>query len=1565
MKNYMKYNTMLRIRYTILLFLFTVLGVSYAQAGAVYPIQLTSQLLPPYGNCISDYVVKGFERLKLNALQRDLHRPSYDFIVRMTIKQGSTIYIQSSAEYNIRAGVITMLPVSNLFNDRMEDLQASSKYKENGFCLPEGAYEFRFQAFDKYNKNTPVSEPVYIYTYLGMMEPPMCIAPADNGCVDYTTNTLAFSWMDRVISMPSNDKRYCLEIYEMPENFDPSMDDAKGTAMSQEPIFTKKDIPGQMNTVFVPQQAGLFIKGRTYVWRVRVYNGNTSWDKEAKSLHAKNNGYSQFSSFIFKKCVDQDEVWKEPKKLNFNYELKPIKKHVDTTSATVKAVWYNNEVFTCGYIVEYNTIDTLGPWSKIRTEANDTDLVIPNVARGVDYVVRVQGLVCPDENSTDTVYSAYSDTMMFKLDKLKDVECGSQLPGLNSYKSLGVAMPSGTTLSADGYNIKVLSCTMNVLGSDTTFTGTGLVSIPLLKNIVSLTVKFDKVKINEKSELMKGMVYANSDLDNSMDLNLNGLANKNFAGSGPAQLQKDKLPTELPVAEIPKESIALVDGVLVVKDSNGDTTSIGKLATKEPESCQPQGSYMDDDIAEIVFDPIAENTPFDRGIDEFTQSIKISEYYETRGKTYKIPWTAVPEGNTLNIKATLNNISNAIIPDKHVYFIACSEGEKVQLKATYDGNNTFTVPVFGGAAGRRWDIYAMADTANKEKGVVSDCSKLFTLGCVKVLSMKKETFKLHLVPVRRDINDIDKNAIQQKLDEFYLPYGKKFVVIVENRFGDGESFDFVKDGLTVEGSGLMSTETKEMSLLKYLYKESVGFVKDEPYLFVLPKSPTNNITGDMPRCKPVGYVFASDATYKDGWTVAHELGHGVFTFDHAFKFCSNCENTTDNLMAYNAGNSLKVWQWNVMDNRSERVFSFLEADEDAMAKTIVDESFDVDVRFNYCVNDIFQKQVEQGFNLVYYLNNKKEALNTGVSDGLGNSTDEKSFTIKYIPGNISFNAEESPESIILSSLNYSVSESYLKIKSFNTNGPDIVSSIENSEEQKFVLYLDNDGKMQVCTIISTQDKNNLPKAQIEGILMESVRNCYNISNNNGTSITDLSLVKQLLIDFNKQKRANQKVQFHANGKNYELEGDELKESSLTDQDIENGKFDNADVLTRLEFDKDGVIQIRNLGINQSISAFDGKSVDKKELQNEIKEATNRLFKDNNVKDATLTLSQSNDNENLMRSDGFLFGESMVIEDSPFYKLYSEGLGVAMTFLKEGEIEAQIYYKETDKIPDKYKNNGHSIIHAPSAMTGYVEGGASSLTDVTGFVAMGYNLVVDPKARNDMKEGMKSMVNSVADDPSQAFPILKELASQSIAGISVEDWHTIDAEDSDKGAKRHLVVKASINTTLNVLETVFSGGTSTAAKVAAKTTTVTGKTALNMDFIKVLRNIPKSLDKNAFLKKVSKLPDGGEEFLKEFSGITDKQWEKIISKTDFVDNWQKTKKWEFPADRDLFVEYYEVYTNPKFYDIITGVAKYPGNLGFSKLTDVKRFKRGASQTIEFDRYGGVNGSFLGRSKDSWE
>ena len=154
----------------------------------------------------------------------------------------------------------------------------------------------------------------------------------------------------------------------------------------------------------------------------------------------------------------------------------------------------------------------------------------------------------------------------------------------------------------------------------------------------------------------------------------------------------------------------------------------------------------------------------------------------------------------------------------------------------------------------------------------------------------------------------------------------------DSAFYTSELDGLLEEGLGITGAGLFKEETDDMRYLQSLYRQERGDSIDNTaaYIFILPKASVDGVKGDMPLTRPVGYVFASGDTYADGQTIAHELGHGLYSFQHAFDYMGVSQGETDNLMDYGLpqGEHLAVWQWNLISTHKNYTIPFLTDDED-------------------------------------------------------------------------------------------------------------------------------------------------------------------------------------------------------------------------------------------------------------------------------------------------------------------------------------------------------------------------------------------------------------------------------------------------------------------------------------------------------------------------------------------------------------------------------------------------------------------------------------------------------------
>ncbi|MCQ2211653.1 MAG: M23 family metallopeptidase, partial [Paludibacteraceae bacterium] len=100
------------------------------------------------------------------------------------------------------------------------------------------------------------------------------------------------------------------------------------------------------------------------------------------------------------------------------------------------------------------------------------------------------------------------------------------------------------------------------------------------------------------------------------------------------------------------------------------------------------------------------------------------------------------------------------------------------------------------------------------------------------------------------------------------------------------------------------------------------------------------VCGDMPRNSKVGYLFAENAGDQASFnrTVAHELGHGAFAYEHPFDNAAykTEQGTTHNLMDYVKDDDLAYFQWQSTLGLN-LTWGFLEGDEDGLQMLLLTE----------------------------------------------------------------------------------------------------------------------------------------------------------------------------------------------------------------------------------------------------------------------------------------------------------------------------------------------------------------------------------------------------------------------------------------------------------------------------------------------------------------------------------------------------------------------------------------------------------------------------------------------------
>jgi fibronectin type III domain protein len=161
--------------------------------------------------------------------------------------------------------------------------------------------------------------------------------------------------------------------------------------------------------------------------------------------------------------------------------------------------------------------------------------------------------------------------------------------------------------------------------------------------------------------------------------------------------------------------------------------------------------------------------------------------------------------------------------------------------------------------------------------------------------------------------------------------GIHFDVEVDARMRGDYSWDRDGDGkLSIVGKSFFGRvrevkESAEMDYLKKAYTQLAGTL-DGVYLFVVDaagglESQPKDLLGEMPRRSRFGYIFSGNSPNGGvsalSHTIAHELGHGLFTLQHTFDDeygGTERQDQTRNLMDYTTGRELAAFQWNVLAN---------------------------------------------------------------------------------------------------------------------------------------------------------------------------------------------------------------------------------------------------------------------------------------------------------------------------------------------------------------------------------------------------------------------------------------------------------------------------------------------------------------------------------------------------------------------------------------------------------------------------------------------------------------------------
>ena len=417
-----------------------------------------------------------------------------------------------------------------------------------------------------------------------------------------------------------------------------------------------------------------------------------------------------------------------------------------------------------------------------------------------------------------------------------------------------------------------------------------------------------------------------------------------------------------------------------------------------------------------------------------------------------------------------------------------------------------------------------------------------------------------------------------------------------------------------------------------------------------------------------------------------------------------------------------------------------------------------------------------------------------------------------------------------------------------------IKSIQDKKDSFLLIAQENDDLLE-CTNRLTFSKNFCSVKETETItkedekhIIEELKNCLN-NNQAVISLEELKNIEKELLEIKKQLNKEQAFEWTYKGKIYKLNAKnkvEEVQNPLSNADIIKGNWKGMqEEKKRFYRNEEGFIQLSAFGYRSDLPILEGKKADLEEISKHILNQTNAYFSD------LRSLSQQAPQ---LDEDAFADGKKIEIrKNTTKFQVFIEGIDITKNLIKTGKVAERVYLDKT---------NEEAYIKVPGIVTGSTEAGLSVITDITAAVVMIYDIAVDEEVRKETYNGLVKIKDEIKENPSQLFPLLKDVILEAVTGNTSEDWEQTTQEETDKGKKSHLLSKGAVKTTISVVV----GG-----KIITELPEISKKIAVKMANFK-----------NA-AKVIKKLPDNIQAILNDVARFNPQILDEIkifLSKIDF-------------------------------------------------------------------------------------
>ncbi|WP_231891030.1 fibronectin type III domain-containing protein, partial [Flavobacterium succinicans] len=786
-------------------------------------------------------------------------------------------------------------------------------------AIPEGIYSFSVEVYDVAS-GQKLSRKSTITAVIFQNEAPLLNLPLNNASImQQNIQNIVFSWTPRQINVSNVEYQF-----DLVEIWDPYTPVQNAFAYSP-PIYTTTTRATTLQYSIAEPQ---LIPGKRYAWRIK-----------AKALAGaeeigvfKNNGFSEIFAFTY-------EVFCTP----------PVQIATDGVSQDQAKVTWTGALENFDYQVKYREKNADSQWYTAVTPREFAKLV--NLKPNTTYEYTV-GAAC---DKGKYVHSSPQEFTTLAKDEIAFAGCGIKPDpkDLTNQNPLPNLLPDDVVTAGD-FPIVVIKSS----GSNGRFTGEGYVTLPFLEKFRTLIdaadalggekvnigqfsrirITFNNIGVNTDFKLISGEIIASYDPEWKGMADLDGIVKDVFGDAG----EVVNYDIQFEIASVVKNP----DGTITVTGANGAsfvqektpndiifTDKKGKQFTVAANA--PAGPIDSSGQVAPGGIPTPKNTNGmgSGGVVAEITSADVSVVFSKGDGKYAFNTAPTTQNGKLN--KTYTSLPQKSGGTYNVPFKAISNSpfEKDVIVATVDFKNGKTKKdlVFKTQNGTAIDSAQIAWNGNVATLTLKktlDFAKETVIATVRPKEAASNTtapsgtggskydiagtFDLwHLTNKKVNVTLVSVNGAaipdtaEKQLNEIYEPAGVSFTAttkkITLNNFW----------GNTIEtgDSDLLNTYTNEQQDITKALIAALGaeYSPNTYYMLYTNEKASNGDDGFMPLKRQFGFVF--NGTNR---TLAHELGHGVFGLQHAFKQYDTPKGSTDLLMDYGTGEVLNHNDWEIM-----------------------------------------------------------------------------------------------------------------------------------------------------------------------------------------------------------------------------------------------------------------------------------------------------------------------------------------------------------------------------------------------------------------------------------------------------------------------------------------------------------------------------------------------------------------------------------------------------------------------------------------------------------------------------